>query len=433
MHLAPLFLRCVRAPTHTSSLLETSQLTLSIIDRYKKKSILLRKEFGLLISYIARTTSSPAMGAWFSTPKSPSCEDGTVVNSDNALTRIRILPQSSSSPVVRDVHLPASAVISIESLLAFIHTLSMMETLSSHELSRGEIHLLLHDGSAPTMFAIKSDDDNNAQFGAQMDRVWVKNQRCVITVLARLRADPDTSAAEKHMNATGAVIESVWCKKKSNDKGNDVHDLEDVADLCSNEEGEKMGEGPKANLGNIGEGVCSGDGNDRIITEKAIPAAQSQLAKGMSSAEMEEYEPNRSHDEQQRRQASSPSQFQSQEAKDQSGKDDALKDAGSDTMPEESVNDKTPTQTRSRLASAAAPATSKSQTVKDEQRAKLQQELQNKISSSLKSRGKPTYSQNTSYKHASPSGIPGSGVEATIKADGTGAANKYGSTINSPI
>lgn len=392
--------------------------------------------------------SNPTMGAWFSKmPISPEEEhEGQEINSHyTALTRIRILPQSKLSPIVRDVSLPASAVASLDALLDFIETQStIVKILSNYELSKDHVQLLqLQDGSGSGPVALEFHGDDT-RFGLQMDRVWVMNQRCVISIVAYLKGDTFSTVPEKATTGTDKALTSF--SQKDRETKVDAKDLQVDADFSFDE---VVGDEDKPTEDVIGKAHGSvipvtEKGGD--MAEEDGPSNHEQLAKDVSSMIAEDNRKGKSQvsvaeptdqpddspiNEQVRQQAHSPSprKQHSQHVQDQAGKILPVETATT-FLRGGSVKTNTPTQAPVTPSSSTAGYTDDTtQLIDDERRAKLQQQLQDKISSSLKSRGKPTSSKSPTQKIASSSAAPKKEGSTMIKP--TGGAQQMGRPGNS--
>ena len=394
---------------------------------------------------------NPTMGAWFSKmPISPEEEyEGQEIKSHyTALTRIRILPQSKLSPIVRDINLPVSAVASLDALLDFIETQStIVNTLSNYEMSKNHVQLLqLQDGSGSGPVALEFHGDD-ARFGLQMDQVWIMNQRCVISIMAYLKGDTFSTVAEKATTATDQSLTPV--SKRDRQTKDDAKDLQDDADYSFDE---VIGDKDKPTEDVIGKAhssvipVTEKGGN---MAERAGHSNHEQLANVVSSMITEDNRKGKSqvsvaeptdqpddspNDEQPRHQAHqahslSPRKLHSQHVQDQAGKILPVEIANT-FLRGGSVKTNTPTQAPVTPSSSTAGHTDDTtQLIDDERRAKLQQQLQDKISSSLKSRGKPTSSKFPTQRIASFSAAPKKEGSTMIKP--TDGAHQMGRPGNS--
>ena len=372
------------------------------------------------------------MGAWFSTKGTPRGPDeAAVINSYTALTRIRILPHPNASPIVQDVNLPATAVASLDALLTFINTQPMMMiSLSEYELSRDHIQLLLlqdKPGSDTVAIDLLGDD---AQFGLQMDRVWVMDQRCAISILAQRNDNPDLKTGETNINPTKLATES--SRKQRSEIKAGLKGLGDDSDHLCNENVGQMTEASRDTIENNEEDRFPGMGNEDS-TNESVSAKMEKRHEAISPKILAEphyptdIPPHTMHKrhrtlsrddaERLKSQSSSLRRLPSRQATDADEEADPKDDAIAKSLPEESAKIKAPMQSRPPNPSTAGPIINKrSLPIDDEQKAKLQQELQNKISSSLKSRGKPTSSKSPPHPDPSTSDTLDYDTRATMRS-----------------
>ena len=360
------------------------------------------------------------------------------------------------SPMVQDVYLPIHAIVSADALLSFVKTLSMLDKLPNHGLVKDSIMLVVTRESASDSLSFVELDVPDKQFGSGIDMAWMAQKRSEILVEAELAGQRETEEPDEVVFETcrAAVTAAKKKKKKEGKKGGPKSVQPD-----DKGKGRETYEGDESNVRAAKDEEELVDDDEFEISARSFQEVEEEIVEGMNRAEKEYYkakfqegmtepsapqdgapsqkhqhEPDLHSDLHGRRQACSPllREHYSQRAK--KGEEEAAlgKGASSGSLSEPQ------TQSEIALSPATGSANHKEDSEEHNEKAKLQRELQSKISNSLSSRGKPTSSKSPAYKRpsipdlsskdAEPQTKPMSGAIETYKPSADRLSRAKGST-----
>ena len=371
------------------------------------------------------------MGAIYSKTKVSLSEDNDI-DLNGPLTRIRVLPEAESAPVVQDVVLPTDAVASKNTLLAFIAALPLMEMLPNHDLVVDSIRLFSENAAAPDGLIPTKSEIDDVQFGLPLDLVWMKKTRSLIVIAAVLKGHAEIETSSEAVYEAGGLKTSVTDDNKNGDdeekghgsigngdkgKGDLTRAESDVTDWKGKgkekeKKEEEDGEDGRSTIGNS-QGTAAAEQDRKGLAQMQKDAKASMEAPTVEDSSPQDSPPSQKdlqesglgHDEHGFRQPRSQNlQYQSTNKRKEGQAEPVV---GTEANPGPS----------SRASAAPDPFgipgvifQSKSATEipvigkdleKDVEKLpdkKLQQQLQNALTTSLSNRGKPTSSKSPSFK-----------------------------------